>query len=81
MTVDGEILSIGSANADFRTYNTNHEIVNIVADKEKVEEFNRTIAVPDWNAAKPISQEWLKNNSSWSEKAFRMVAEPLDFLY
>ncbi|MNY27541.1 cardiolipin synthetase [compost metagenome] len=81
MTVDGEILSIGSANADYRTYNTNHEIVNIVADKEKVAEFNRTIANPDWNAAQPISLKWLKDNSTWAEKAFRTVAEPLDFLY
>ncbi|MBO9541955.1 phosphatidylserine/phosphatidylglycerophosphate/cardiolipin synthase family protein [bacterium] len=81
MTVDGEILSIGSANADYRTYNTNHEIVNIVADKEKVAEFNRTIANPDWNAAQPISMKWLKDNSTWAEKAFRTVAEPIDFLY
>ncbi|HEY9899413.1 MAG TPA: phosphatidylserine/phosphatidylglycerophosphate/cardiolipin synthase family protein [Pantanalinema sp.] len=81
MTVDGEILSIGSANADYRTYNTNHEIVNIVADKQKVAEFNRTIATPDWNAAMPIDAAWLEKNSSWAEKAFRIVAEPIDFLY
>ncbi|HEY9856867.1 MAG TPA: phosphatidylserine/phosphatidylglycerophosphate/cardiolipin synthase family protein [Stenomitos sp.] len=81
MTIDGELLSVGSANADYRTYNTNHEIVNLVADREKVAEFNQKVTKPDWEAAMPITQDWIKKNSTWTERAFRKVAEALDFLY
>lgn len=81
MTVDGELLSVGSANADFRTYNTNHEIVNIIGDRQKVAEFERMVVKPDWEAGMPITQDWLKQNSTWKERTFRKVFEALDFLY
>ncbi len=81
MTVDGELLSVGSANADYRTYHTNHEIVNIVADRQKVAEFEQKVVRPDWEAGMPINQDWIKQNSTWGERAFRKVFEALDFLY
>lgn len=81
MTIDGELLSVGSANADYRTYHTNHEIVNMIADRQKVAEFEQKVTKPDWEAAMPITQEWIKENSTWKERAFRRVFEALDFLY
>lgn len=81
MTIDGELLSVGSANADYRTYHTNHEIVNLIGDRQKVAEFDAKVTRPDWEAAMPITQEWIKQNSTWKERAFRKVFEALDFLY
>lgn len=81
LMVDHEVLSVGSANADHRTYHDNHEVVNLVADPKKVEEFHRTIARSDWETAQPIDRTWIKTHSSWWERAFRRVASWLSFLY
>lgn len=81
MVIDGKLLSIGSANADHRTYNNNHEIINMIGDRQKVKEFQDTIANPDWAAAQPIDQSFLAQNATLGERALRRIGHALNFLY
>ncbi|MBI6547157.1 MAG: phosphatidylserine/phosphatidylglycerophosphate/cardiolipin synthase family protein [Cyanobacteria bacterium NC_groundwater_1444_Ag_S-0.65um_54_12] len=81
---DGEVLSIGSANGDTRTYHNNHEIVNLIADSpqaKKIEEFQKKVARPDWESATPIDLDWIKRNSTLKERVLRRIYEWTDLFH
>lgn len=80
MAIDGKLLSLGSANADARTYGDNHELNTLIADDQAVSEFYAKVVGPDWQAARPITLEELAQ-APWYERAWRKVLEALDFLF
>lgn len=61
MAVDGKLLSLGSANADARTYKANHELNTLISDKKAVKEFFDQVVTPDWNSARKVTLEELQN--------------------
>jgi cardiolipin synthase len=78
MSVDGELLSIGSANADARTFNGNHELNTFIADREATRKFNAMTA-RDWRESRPVTLADLAPASA-DEAQKRGVLEALDFL-
>lgn len=79
MVVDGELLSIGSANGDARTFNNNHELNTLISDAATVRDYMTRIVEPDWASATPITREELAA-APWSERVKRRVLEALDGL-
>lgn len=79
LAVDREILSLGSANADARTYKNNHELNTLIDDKPTAEEFQRQVIDPDWAIARPVTQDELKK-SKLTRRIARKVLEFFDFL-
>ncbi len=80
MAIDGKLLSLGSANADARTYGSNHELNTLIADEKAVKEFYARVVEPDWNSARPVTLEEL-GQVPWYQRAWRKVLESLDFLF
>lgn len=78
MSVDGELLSIGSANADARTFNGNHELNTFISDREATRKFN-AMTMRDWRASKPVTAADLAPASA-DEAQKRGLLEALDFL-
>lgn len=78
MAVDGQILSIGSANGDARTYKNNHELNTLIQDPSAVADFFRQVITPDWNSAKPLTQADLKQ--SFMTRVKQTLLEWFDFL-
>jgi cardiolipin synthase len=54
MVVDGQVLSVGSANGDARTYGLNHELISVIEDPTSVNHFMDSVIRPDWRDAKPF---------------------------
>lgn len=79
MAVDGKLLSIGSANADARTFNANHELNTLISDKQAVKEFFDQVITPDWNSARKATLEEL-SNVPLKDKVKQKFYEALDFL-
>ncbi|MFP5502196.1 MAG: phospholipase D-like domain-containing protein, partial [Candidatus Sericytochromatia bacterium] len=79
MLFDNQLLSIGSANGDARTYNANHELNTLIQDPKAVSEFRAKIVKPDWAASQPVTLAELKGQSLW-DKLKQKVLEALDFL-
>ncbi|MDB5100078.1 MAG: phospholipase family protein [Cyanobacteria bacterium RYN_339] len=48
MVVDRQLLSVGSANGDTRSYETNHENITVIDDAAAVNDFMARVALPDW---------------------------------
>ncbi len=80
MAIDGKLLSLGSANADARTYGANHELNTLIADEKTVSEFYAKVVGPDWSAARPLTLDVL-GQTPWYQQAWRKVLEALDFLF
>lgn len=81
LVIDDEVLTIGSSNSDFRSFHNNHEIINLIADARTVQEFEQTIADPDWEAAQPIDGDWIKQNTTFFERIVRFFGKLFSFLY
>ncbi|MBO9541824.1 phosphatidylserine/phosphatidylglycerophosphate/cardiolipin synthase family protein [bacterium] len=79
MMIDGELLSVGSANGDARTYASNHELVTMISDPKTLKAFQEKVAIPDWESARPASLEAL-DAAPLTTKLKRKVLEALDFL-
>jgi cardiolipin synthase len=79
MAVDGKLLSLGSANADARTFNANHELNTLISDKKAVKEFFDQVITPDWNSARKASIQELQN-VPMKDKLKRKFYEAVDFL-
>jgi cardiolipin synthase len=79
LAVDTEILSLGSANADARTYKNNHELNTLIDDVPTAQEFKRQVIDPDWAIARPVTQAELKR-SKLTRRIARKVLEFFDFL-
>jgi cardiolipin synthase len=77
MVVDGQVLSIGSANADARTYNDNHELNTLIADSKTVKDYVAKVVTPNWTQAKPITLAELNQDSTW-ERFKQKVLEAVD---
>ncbi|MGE5707713.1 MAG: phospholipase D-like domain-containing protein [Bacteroidota bacterium] len=77
MLIDNKLLSIGSANGDARTYNSNHELVTMISDESTIKNFQERILNPDWKAAKPLTPKDLEGDSFWN-RAKRKALEALD---
>ncbi|MNX06338.1 Major cardiolipin synthase ClsA [compost metagenome] len=80
MAIDGKLLSLGSANADARTYGSNHELNTLIADEKAVKEFYAKVVEPDWRSARPVTLDEL-GQTPWYQRTWRKVLEALDFLF
>ncbi len=79
MAVDGKLLSIGSANADARTFGANHELNTLISDKKAVKEFFDKIITPDWNSARKATLSEIQS-APLMDKVKRKFYEAVDFL-
>lgn len=79
LMVDGRTLSIGSANADARTFRANHELNLLIEDPRVAADFAARVATPDWAAARPLTLAELAADP-WHVRAVRRVLEAFDFL-
>lgn len=75
MAVDGELLSIGSGNADARTFADNHELNTLIHDRPTAQRYLNTILEPEWNESTPATIADLNKDSLWDrakQKALRL---------
>jgi cardiolipin synthase len=79
MMVDGKVVSLGSANGDYRTFHSNHELNTVFADEEAAKAFREQVVEPDWAQAEPLTEKDLQADSLWTRVKQR-VLEALDFL-
>jgi len=79
MAVDGKVLSLGSANADARTYGANHELNTLISDEKAVKEFFDQVVTPDWNSARKVTLDELQNVPKM-DKVKQKFYEAIDFL-
>lgn len=79
LAIDGEILSLGSANADARTYKNNHELNTLIEDVETARDFYRQVISPDWASARPVTRAELAQ-AGLTRRVARKVLEFFDFL-
>ncbi|HEY9766088.1 MAG TPA: phospholipase D-like domain-containing protein [Chroococcales cyanobacterium] len=79
LLIDNALLSIGSANADARSFHDNHELNTLISDDEAIRSFRERVVEPDWASAKPLSLDQLQGG--WFRKLKRAVLEWLDFLF
>lgn len=79
LMIDGQTLSIGSANGDARTFDANYELNTVIEDPATLEAFRRQVVDPDWAAARPITQAEL-DARPWYRKLWARVLEWFDFL-
>ncbi len=79
MAIDGKLLSLGSANADARTYVANHELNTLIADERAVKDFFEQVVNPDWNSARPLTLAEI-GKASFFQRILRKVLEAFDFL-
>ena len=79
MVVDRQVVSVGSANGDARTFMRNHELNTVIADQKTAEDFLKQVADKDWADASPLTQADLKADTFWTR--VKMTAlEMFDFL-
>ncbi|MDB5096571.1 MAG: cls [Cyanobacteria bacterium RYN_339] len=79
LIVDKKVVSIGSANGDYRTFHSNHELNTVIADNATARNFLDEVVDPDWAAAVPVTQADLKADSLWT-RIKQHVLEALDNL-
>ncbi|MFN3430466.1 MAG: phospholipase D-like domain-containing protein [Candidatus Sericytochromatia bacterium] len=79
LAVDREVLSLGSANADARTYKNNHELNTMIQHGPTAADFHRQVVDPDWAVARPVTADQLKR-SKLTRRVARKVLEFFDFL-
>ncbi len=79
MAVDGKLLSLGSANADARTFGANHELNTLISDEKAVKEFFEQVVTPDWSSARPASLKDLQS-APVKDKLKQKFYEAVDFL-
>ncbi len=79
MAVDGKLLSLGSANADARTFGANHELNTLISDEKAVKEFFDQVITPDWNSARKASLQELES-APMKDKLKQKFYEAVDFL-
>jgi cardiolipin synthase len=79
LMIDGKVVSIGSANGDYRTFHSNHELNTVIADDDAAKQFRDQVVEPDWAQAVPLTQADLKADTLWTRIKQR-VLEALDFL-
>lgn len=77
MVVDRELVSIGSANGDARTYEANHELNVVTGDPETAERFYAEVLGPEWIQGTPVTPD----SPKWHERLFRRVLEALDAFF
>lgn len=77
MLIDGKLLSIGSANADARSFLDNYELNTLISDPQAIADFQQRVALPDWQASKPITLDEL-NHRSIFQKFFAKILEWVD---
>ncbi|HEY9721928.1 MAG TPA: phosphatidylserine/phosphatidylglycerophosphate/cardiolipin synthase family protein [Oscillatoriaceae cyanobacterium] len=65
MAIDGELLSIGSGNADARTYADNHELNTLIHDRETAQRYMNLVAEPEWAQSTPATIADLNKDSLW----------------
>ncbi len=70
MILDQDTLIMGSANADSRSFNGNHELNVIIKDPHVVQDAKQRLWLADWTASKPANLEELQN-ASLSDKVKR----------
>lgn len=79
MVIDREIVSVGSANGDARTFLRNHELNTVIADKRTAEDFLKQVADKDWADAAPLTKADLAADTFWT-RVKQTALELLDFL-
>lgn len=79
LAIDGRRLSLGSANADARTFRANHELNLLIDDVATARTFADRVVAPDWQAARPLTLEGLASDP-WHQRLVRRVLEAVDFL-
>jgi cardiolipin synthase len=79
MMIDGQILSIGGANGDARSYKNNHELNTLIESKDAVQQFQSQVVGPDWASAHPVTLKELENVPLW-EKVKQKFLEAVDFM-
>ena len=79
MAIDGKLLSLGSANADARTYKSNHELNTLIADEQAVSEFYAKVVEPDWSSARVLTLDTV-GQASFLQRIQRKFLEAVDFL-
>jgi cardiolipin synthase len=77
LMVDQKVLSIGSANADARTYNDNHELNTLIQDADTVKRYRAQVVDPNWADAVPITLADL-DHDGWVERLKQRVLELVD---
>lgn len=60
MLIDDVVASVGSANADFRSFRNNNELNAYIADPEFTRTIRQDIWDKDWQGAKPVTAEELR---------------------
>ncbi|HEY9723386.1 MAG TPA: phosphatidylserine/phosphatidylglycerophosphate/cardiolipin synthase family protein [Oscillatoriaceae cyanobacterium] len=73
LALDGRVLSIGSANADERTFEANCELNTLITDRATTQNFLAQIGRPDWDGATPMTLAQLDHEPWWSRVAVRML--------
>lgn len=80
MLIDGKLLSIGSANADARSYLDNYELNTLISDPTAIADFTRRVAIPDWQASKPITLDEV-NHRTFFQKFVAKILEWVDVFF
>ena len=64
--IDGQAISVGTANIDIRSFKLNFEINAFIYDKEKTAEFEKQF-LEDIKYCKPIDREFYNMRGNWSK--------------
>lgn len=78
MLVDGQVLSVGSANGDARTMTSNHELNVLIDDPMAVRTFANSVLEADWARGRAPTPEELKG--TWWSRLVARVFEAIDFM-
>jgi cardiolipin synthase len=79
LLVDDSLLSIGSANADARSFHDNYELNSLIADPGAIADFEKRVVQPDWAASRPVTIPQL-DQLPWYHRLFATVLKWFDFL-
>lgn len=79
LMIDDKVLSIGSANADARSFTSNYELNTIIEDPATLQDFKQRVVEPDWAAGQIKSLDEIKHQP-WYKKLFAKILEWFDFL-
>lgn len=73
LAIDGKLLSIGSANADARTFEANCELNTLIADRPTTRKFLQTVGGADWQSGTPLTPAQLNAEPWWNRLTERML--------
>ncbi|MNT49497.1 Cardiolipin synthase [compost metagenome] len=79
MLIDGQVLSLGSANGDARTFKDNYELNTLIEDPATVADFQRRVVDPDWAIAQPLTRESIR--LPFFKRMLAKFLEWVDFLF